>query len=269
MSRRFAEVIGDPVSHSKSPAIHGFWLEELGIDADYRTHRVPEGGVGAYLDARRGDPHWCGANVTIPHKQAALAAADDVTPAAQRIGAANCLVPRDGRVLADNSDAAGFAEPLATQALAGKRAAVIGAGGAARAVLVALADLGIGPVALYNRDTDKAEGLLAALGIAGEALPLGDAAPEVDLLVNASALGMVGYPPCPLSPAAMPATGIVYDIVYAPLETPLLEAAEKKGLRTIDGLAMLIGQAAVAFALFFGEAPPRRHDATLRERLLR
>lgn len=265
----YAEVIGDPIAHSKSPAIHRFWLERLGIAADYHAVRVAEGELAAHFAARRADPAWRGCNVTIPHKQAALAAADDASAAARAIGAANCIVPRAGAMFADNSDAAGFLEPLAGTDLEGRTAAVVGAGGAARAILHALASRGIGSVLLYNRDVARAEALLAEFGLAGEARALAEAAPEVALLVNASALGMAGYPECPVSPAAMAPEGIVYDIVYAPLATPLLEAAGARGLCTIDGLAMLIGQAAVAFELFFGAPPPRDDDAALREMLVR
>lgn len=269
MTSIYAEVIGDPIAHSKSPAIHGFWLERLGIDADYRATHVAADGLAAYFDARRADADWRGCNVTIPHKAAALAAADSAREAAIAIGAANCIVPRGGRLVADNSDAAGFLEPLGAGAIAGKRAAVVGAGGAARAILFALGQGRIGDVLLYNRDVDKAEMLLTEFGLAGEALPLAEAAPAADLLVNASALGMSGYPPCPVSVDGLAGNAIVYDIVYAPLETPLLAAARARGLATIDGLAMLIGQAAVAFEMFFGAPAPRAGDAELRALLAR
>ena len=176
----------------------------------------------------------------------------------------------DGRVIGTNTDAAGFYAPLAELDLAGVPVAVIGAGGAARAVLFALSRLGVGPVTILNRNVLKAAALLSSFGLKGQALPLDAPLPPAALLVNASALGMVGQPPLTLDLAPLPETAVVYDLVYAPLETPLLAAARSRGLDTVDGLDMLIGQAALAFELFFGVAPPRdeARDEALRALLV-
>jgi len=146
---------------------------------------------------------------------------------------------------------------------------VIGAGGAGRAVLYALAGIGVGPVTLFNRNVDKGAALLSSFGLEGQALPIGDAVPPSALVVNATSLGMTGQPVLDLDLSALPGDAVVYDIVYAPLETALLAAARARGLATIDGLEMLIGQAAVAFERFFGAAPPRERDPELRAILLR
>lgn len=266
----FAEVIGDPIAQSKSPRIHRFWLEKLGIAADYRACHVTADGLADYLAQRRRDGDWRGCNVTIPHKLAALALADRVERVAERIGASNCLLPQaDGTLLATNTDAAGFLEPLAGRKF--DAACVIGAGGAARAVLSALVELGVGRITLRNRSVAKGAALLAEFAVAGEALALDGTGEPVDLLVNTSALGMAGQPPLPAALLDIRHLvrdgGTVYDIVYAPLETQLLAAARAEGRVCIDGLAMLIGQAAVAFERFFGMAAPRQHDDELRERL--
>ena len=269
MTSPYAEVIGDPVAHSKSPTIHRFWIEKLGLDADYRARHVTPAGLAGYFSDRRADPDWRGCNVTIPHKGAALDHADRWLDPAAKAGATNCIFADPTGLLATNTDIGGFLEPLAGIALAGKHAFVIGAGGAARAVVLALAERGIGRLTVCNRDLKKARGLVAGLGIDVEAVALAEAAPDADLLVNASPLGMAGYPDPPISVARLPEEAVVYDLVYAPLETRLLAAARARGLRTIDGLAMLVGQAAAAFSLFFASAAPREHDAELRALLLR
>lgn len=267
--RPYAEVIGDPIAHSKSPLIHGFWLDRLGIAADYRACHVRPEELGDYVAARAADPHWRGCNVTIPHKLAVLDHVADPGGVGQSIGAANTVFRGEGGVLtATNTDAGGFFAPLADADLAGRPVAVVGAGGAARAVLFALSRIGCGPVTILNRNVLKASALLASFGLKGRALPLDAALPPAALLVNTSALGMTGQPPLDLDLSPLPADAIVYDIVYAPLETGLLQAADARSLATIDGLEMLVGQAALAFELFFGVAPPRDADEALRERLL-
>ncbi|OQW45577.1 MAG: shikimate dehydrogenase [Proteobacteria bacterium SG_bin6] len=259
-----AEVIGDPIAHSKSPLIHGFWLKALGIDAEYRAVRVAPEALGAYVAERAPDPDWRGCNVTIPHKVAILDHVADPGGVRESIGAANTVARGGDGPFATNTDAAGFYAPLAEQDLAGAPVAVIGAGGAARAVLFALAKMGVGPVTLLNRTPLKGAALLARFGLKGKALPLGATLPPVRLLVNASPLGMAGQPELALDLDPLPEDAIVYDLVYAPLDTPLLLAAEARGLEAIDGLDMLIGQAALAFELFFGAAPPRDRDEELR-----
>lgn len=269
MTRPFAEVIGDPIAHSKSPVIHGFWLEALGIDADYRATHVTPDGLAGHFAARRDDRAWRGCNVTIPHKLAVMGLVADPGGVRATIGAMNTVI-RDGEALTGtNTDAAGFYAPIAGLALEGRHAVVIGAGGAARAILFALSKIGIGTVTILNRNVLKAAGLLASFGLKGEALPLGAALPPADLLVNASALGMTGQPPLAIDLAPLPGHAVVYDAVYAPLETDLLAQAHVRGLDTVDGLEMLIGQAALAFELFFHAEPPRNRDDELRARLVR
>ncbi|NJS13888.1 MAG: shikimate dehydrogenase [Sphingopyxis sp.] len=266
--RPYAEVIGDPIAHSKSPLIHTYWLSELGIDADYRAcHVVPET-LKDYVASRRGDPLWRGCNVTLPHKQAVIAHVADPGGIERSIGAANTLFHSDGALICTNTDAAGFFAPIADANLAGAPVVVVGAGGAARAVLFALAQVGVGPVTLLNRNVLKGSALLAHFGLKGRALPLDATVPPAALLVNASSLGMKGQAPLEIDISALPADAIVYDLVYAPLETRLLAEARARGLETVDGLEMLIGQAAVAFELFFGATPPDDPDGRLRALLL-
>jgi shikimate dehydrogenase len=260
----YAELIGDPVAHSKSPVIHRFWLDRLGIAADYRAKRVGADGLAAYFAARRADPAWLGCNITMPHKIAALDHVANAGDLAQSIGATNTVLRDGDRLVATNTDAAGFYAPLADIDLAGAPVAVIGAGGAARAVLFALARCGVGPVTLVARNPLKAAMLLSALGVRGATQGLDAPLPPARLLVNASPLGMAGHDAFAGDLDRLPPDAIVYDLVYDPLVTPLIAAAEARGLDTIDGLEMLVGQAAVAFELLFGAAAPREHDGELR-----
>jgi shikimate dehydrogenase len=267
--RPYAEVIGDPIAHSKSPLIHNFWLRKLSIDADYRATHVTPDDLPAFIEARRADPDWRGCNVTIPHKVAMLDLVADPGGVRDSIGAMNTVVRREGGdLLGTNTDAAGFYAPIADLDLVGAPVAIVGAGGAARAVLFALSRMDVGKVTILNRSPLKGAALLGRFGLKGDALPLTARLPEAKLLVNTSALGMEGQPPLELDLLPLPSDAIVYDIVYAPLHTPLLDAAEARGLETIDGLEMLVGQAAAAFELFFGAPAPREHDGELREKLL-
>ena len=263
----YADVIGDPIAHSKSPTIHKFWIDTLGIEADYRrTHVRPEG-LSAYLNDARADPDWRGCNVTIPHKIAIMDLVDDPGAVRGSIGAMNTIIRQpDGSLIGTNTDAAGFYAPIAELDLTDAPVVVIGAGGAARAVLFALSRLGVGPVTILNRNVLKAAALLSSFGLKGQSLPLDAKLPPAALLVNASPLGMTGQPPLPLDLSPLPKDALVYDLVYAPLETELLAAARARDLDTVDGLDMLIGQAALAFELFFGAAPPRddARDTALR-----
>jgi shikimate dehydrogenase len=267
--RPYAEVIGDPIAHSKSPLIHGFWLAQLDIDAEYRACHVLPDQLAAYVAARAADPDWRGCNVTIPHKLAMLDHVADPGSVRGSIGAINTVArDADGHLFGTNTDAGGFWAPLGDLNLTGQPVVVIGAGGAARAVLFALKQMGCGPVTILNRNVLKASALLAGFGLKGQALPLDAWLPPAALLVNASALGMTGHPPLDIDLTSLPDSALVYDLVYAPLETALIQQAEARGLETVDGLEMLVGQAALAFELFFGAAPPREQDAELRELLL-
>ena len=262
----FAEVIGDPIKHSKSPLIHKFWIDSLKLEADYRLCQIEAAGLGAYFTARQADPDWRGCNVTIPHKLAVFDHVFDPGDVRGTIGAANTVFRQDdGGFILTNTDAAGFYAPIAQLDLTGQQIVVIGAGGASRAVLFALSRLDVGPVTILNRNVLKAAALLSAFGLKGKALPLDAKLPPAALLVNASALGMAGQAPLELDLDPLPEDAVVYDVVYAPLETPLLAQASARGLDTVDGLDMLIGQATLAFELFFGVAPPR--DDALDEEL--
>ena len=267
---RYAEVIGDPIVQSKSPAMHGFWLATLGIGAAYRATRVGPDDLARYFESRRDDPDWAGCNITAPDKVAALDHVEDRGGLRVGVGAINTVVrAEDGALVGTNTDIAGFYAPLAGLDLADRPVTVVGSGGAARAVLFALARLGVGPVTLLARSPLKGAALLAAFGLKGEAVPLRPAAsPDCALLVNASSLGMVGQPSLDLDLAPLDAGAWVYDLVTAPIETPLLAAARARGLETVDGLEMLVGQGAVAFELFFGVEPPRERDDELRALLM-
>lgn len=272
----YAEVIGDPIRQSKSPAIHGYWLDALGLAGHYRATHVTADGLAAFLAERRGDPAWRGCNVTMPHKQAVIAGLDRLDPLAAQVGAVNTIVPEAGGLAGYNTDVPGFLEPLRPwlQPVPRlNRALVIGTGGAARAIILALANAGL-PLTVAGRDPAKAQGLLdnlapgtvhAVCNLAGiDPRRLGPAT----LVVNATALGMTGQPPLPFDPAAAPAGTVVYDIVTSPVETALIAAARAAGHPVIDGLAMLIGQADHAFRRFFGANPPRGDaDGPLRARL--
>ena len=280
----YAEVIGDPIAQSKSPSIHNFWLEMLGIDADYRGTHVASHALGDYLHARRDDTDWCGCNVTMPHKLAVLPLLDRLDPLAERIGAVNTVVREEsGALVGYNTDAPGFLEPL-TARLGEQHffrmARVLGTGGAARAVVAALAQEGF-TLVLAGRNPAKARALLGDLAPDGEhhTPPLDHFAHATDfafddregccdLVVNTTPLGMLGQPALPFDWSHAPPGSIAYDIVTDPVETEFLRAAKAAGFETVDGLSMLIGQAAYAFELFFGQRPPREHDAELRKRLV-
>lgn len=261
----YAAVIGNPVSHSKSPLIHLFWLHKLGLEGDYRAVHVPPHDLESYIARSRNDAFWRGCNVTIPHKIAVLDLVEDRGNVRASIGAMNTLLRQpDGTVIGTNTDAAGFFAPIADLPLEGAAVAVIGSGGAAHAVLFALARAAVGDVTLLARSPLKGAALLARVGLPGKVVALGAPLPPAALLVNASSLGMTGQPPLLLDLTPLPDDAVVYDVVYAPLDTALLAAADARGLAVVDGIEMLIGQAAIAFELFFGKPAPREHDDELR-----
>ena len=280
----YAEVIGDPIAQSKSPAIHGFWLAELGLAGEYRRCHVRADDLADYLAARRADPDWRGCNVTMPHKQAVMPLLDRIDPLAARVGAVNTIVPEDGGLAGYNTDVPGFLEPL--QPLLGeshlfRMARILGTGGAARAVIAGLAGEGF-VLVVAGRNPDKARELLDELDPGGDhhAVDLAhfsdptdfafdDREGICDLVVNASLLGMAGQPPLLFDWSHAPPGSVAYDIVTSPLDTQFLQAARAAGHPAIDGLAMLIGQADHAFAHFFGQRPPRGRDAELRANITR
>jgi shikimate dehydrogenase len=262
----FAEVIGDPVAQSKSPIIHKFWLEKLALEGDYRATRVTVAELPSYLAERRNDPDWRGCNVTMPLKQAAADLVDGIEGQLGRIGAINTIVPGGGLLMGTNTDTTGMLEALIAARAAGPLVAVVGAGGAARAVCLALSAY-VPELVVLNRDVAKAERMIADLGIEATARGLDQPLPAAGLLVNASPLGMRNHPQFPLALDPLPAHAVVIDIVTDPLDTDLLVAARARGLRTVDGLVMLIGQAAAAFAMFFQANAPRACDCDLRRML--
>ena len=265
MTQPYAEVIGDPIGHSKSPVIHKFWLAKLGLDGDFRATCVAVADLAAFIADRRADPDWRGCNVTIPHKIAIMDHVDDPGDVRASIGAMNTVLrDREGVLTGTNTDAGGFYAPIAGLSLEGKPVAVVGTGGAAHAVLFALSRVGVGPVTVLARNPLKGAALLARFGLKGNVQSLAVPLPPVALLVQTTQLGMIGQPPLDIDLSPLPDDAVVYDIVYAPLMTPLLAAAQARGLEIVDGLEMLIGQAALAFELFFGVAPPRDADGELR-----
>lgn len=277
----FAEVIGDPIAQSKSPLIHRFWLEKLGLEGDYRRSHVLAEGLPDYLiRARSAGAEWRGCNVTMPHKQAILPLLDRLDPVAARLGAVNTVVHEaDGTLTGHNTDAPGFIEPLLPMLAQNhlfRMARVLGTGGAARAIVAALAARNL-VIVLAGRDEAKARAMFDELAPGGDNhavrldhfatatdFAFDDRAGCLDLVVNASLLGMVGQPPLMFELSHAPPGSVFYDIVTAPAETDLLRRARAAGFRTIDGLAMLIGQAAAAFEMFFDRPAPRAHDAELR-----
>lgn len=274
MAIPYAEVIGDPVAHSKSPLMHLFWLEKLGIKADYRAVCVNGESISDYLLSRRADSLWRGCNVTMPLKRIACERVDSRTEAAKKTGAVNAIIPDPSGLLGTNTDVSGIvaALPDAHDAVA----CIIGAGGAASAALIALERGGAAGIGILARDPGKAKKSLPDIS-----LPVGfrpfdkamDALAGVDMVLNASPLGMEGQPPMPndviYALDRIRPDGFVLDMVYAPLRTGLLNRAEELRLAWADGLTMLIGQAAEAFRLFFGSLPPREWDGELRELLSR
>ncbi|MEM6615724.1 MAG: shikimate dehydrogenase [Pseudomonadota bacterium] len=255
-------VIGHPISHSLSPVIHNYWIERHSLDARYTKQNVkPENLADFIEDIRAGRVH--GANVTIPHKEHVLGLIDHIGDAGRSIGAVNTLWRSDdGRVFGDNSDRSGFFEHLsATHPDWRERTAsalVLGAGGAARAILSGLTDANVSKIAVANRTLDRAERLAKDLCPSAEVFDYAstqDRISEFDLIINTSALGMTGQPALPLRLRPRDEGVIVCDIVFSPLETELLAQARQHGFRTVDGLGMLLHQAKLGFSKWFSVLP--------------
>ncbi|GBE43284.1 shikimate dehydrogenase [bacterium BMS3Bbin10] len=254
-------VIGWPVEHSRSPLIHGHWLRQYGIDGAYTKEAVAPDELAEFLSQleARG---FAGANVTVPHKEAALAAADREDDAARAIGAANTLWFENGRLHASNTDAYGFLANLDEGAPGWddpkSPALVLGAGGAARAVVYALISRGFGEIRLVNRTGPRAEALAAHFDGPVQALDWDGRSGQVPgcgLVVNTTTLGMTGAARLGIDLSGAGETCVVADLVYAPLRTELLEGARALGLRTVDGLGMLLHQAVPGFEKWFGVRP--------------
>lgn len=254
-----AFVAGHPVAHSRSPLLHGYWLEHYGIDGSYEARDVPPADFPAFLRSFP-DHGFAGGNVTLPHKEAAFTGADRRDGAAEAIGAANTLWLEDGRLVAGNTDAYGFAANLDHRAPGWREsetALVIGAGGAARSVVHALAEAGIADIRVANRTFARAEALAARFPAmrAEKWDRLNELLGRADLLVNTTSLGMAGQGPLDIDVERLPDTAVVADIVYVPLVTPLLHKASARDLTAVDGLGMLLHQAVPGFERWFGRRP--------------
>lgn len=254
-----AFVAGHPVAHSRSPLLHGYWLEHYAIDGSYEARDVAPADFAAFLRSFP-DHGFAGGNVTLPHKEAAFAGADRRDGAAEAIGAANTLWLEDGRLIAGNTDAYGFAANLdhcAPGWRESETALVIGAGGAARSVVHALGEAGMSDIRVVNRTVARAEALAtrfpATRAVEWDRLP--DLLADTDLLVNTTSLGMAGHGPLDIDLDCLPASAVVADIVYVPLVTPLLRNASARGLTAVDGLGMLLHQAVPGFERWFGRRP--------------
>jgi shikimate dehydrogenase len=254
-------VIGWPIAHSRSPMIHGYWLKKYGIDGSYTREPVRPEEVTAFLGSLR-ERGLAGCNVTIPHKEAAFAAAAERSAAARAVGAANTLWLEGGRLAADNTDSLGFINHLRASVAGfdarGCAVAVLGAGGSSRAVIHAVLEAGAAEVRIFNRTRERADAVARHFGPRVKPCDWrdrGDRSREVRLLVNATSLGMKGAPALEMPLAQLGEACVVFDLVYVPLETALLAAARARGLAAVDGLGMLLHQATPGFEKWFGVMP--------------
>ena len=254
---RVAGVIGDPVRHSLSPVLHNAAFRALDLDWVYLAFEVAAGEGGAAVEAVR-TLGIEGLSVTMPHKADVARAVDRLSPVAERLGAVNTVVRRGGVLVGESTDGEGFVAALRQDEgfdPAGKRCLVVGAGGAARAVVLALVEAGATEVVVAGRTPEKVAAAAALAADRGRVGTVEDAG-DVDLVVNATPLGMGGDPSLPIAPDRLAPGQVVADLVYSPLVTPLLEAARARGVVAVNGLGMLIHQAALAFRLWTGEDPP-------------
>jgi len=259
---RLAAVIGSPVRHSLSPALHNAAFAAVDLDWVYVALEVPSGQVPAALDGARA-LGIAGLSVTMPHKEAAAAACDRLTDAAAVLGAVNCIVTEGDRLVGHNTDGAGFVAALAADGIEieGRRCVVLGAGGAARAVALALATEGADEVGVVNRTESRAREVVDLLGARGrvvEASAVGSVVGAADLVVNGTPIGMgrPGPGEMPIDPALLRGGQVVVDLVYEPRETPFLDAARQCGAVAINGIPLLVHQAAIAFHLWTGVDAP-------------
>ncbi|MBW0006024.1 MAG: shikimate dehydrogenase [Hyphomicrobiales bacterium] len=255
-------VIGDPVAHSRSPLVHGFWLAELGIEGSYGREQVSDEALAPFIRGLR-ERGYVGCNVTLPHKEAAFHLMHETTELARSLAAVNTIwFDEEGRLHGDNTDVHGFIANLDQEApgwrKATKTALVLGAGGAARAVVMGLAICGVERVIVANRSTHRTDALVAGLPRVVQAVRLDrlpQLLPQIDLLANTTSLGMVGQPHHAFTLETLKPNALVTDIVYVPLETELLREARLRGHPTVGGLGMLLHQAAPGFEHWYGKRP--------------
>ena len=254
-------VIGWPINHSRSPLIHNYWIKNHKIDALYEKIPVAPENLTTFLTTMR-DQGYVGCNVTIPHKENAIASIDQPDHRVKRIGALNTIFHRDGKSCATSTDGEGFFQNLVSHvrnfSLRDRTVIILGAGGAARAIVDRLLEEMPATILIANRTPDRAKQIEQDFGpivnsIAIETLP--KFLPQMDLLVNTTSLGMIGHDPLRVDVKLLPKTAVVADIVYAPLKTDLIKAAENLGLRTAPGLGMLLHQAVRGFELWLGVKP--------------
>ena len=256
---RAACLIGWPAAHSRSPLIHHYWLRTLGIEGGYNIEAVPPEGFAEFV-LHLSTHGFVGANVTIPHKERALALSKP-DARASAVGAANTLWYEGGELRSTNTDIEGLINNLDACAPGWDAAAdalVLGAGGSSRAVVFGLIERGVKRVHLANRTVERARALADRFGASVQPVSwdaIGDLLPRAGLLVNTTSLGMHGQPPLEVDVSLLPSHAVVADLVYVPLETPLLAAARARGLKTADGLGMLLHQAVRGFELWFGQRP--------------
>jgi len=254
-------VVGWPVAHSRSPLIHGYWLARYGIEGSYTRAAVKPEAAADFLRNLR-DEEYVGCNVTIPHKETAFAVADETLPAARAAGAANTLWYDGERLMADNTDGAGFVSNVRATApgfaFDGAAVSLLGAGGSARGIVHALLEAGAGEIRLFNRTRGRADALAGAFGARVKAFDWGerkDRSRGASLIVNTTPIGMGSSEALVMDLDVLDRNCVVADIVYVPLDTPLLAAARRRRLATVDGLGLLLHQAVPGFERWFGVRP--------------
>lgn len=266
---KLAGVCGWPIHHSLSPVLHNYWLKKTGISGAYIPFAVrPDRAVEAFQSLKQTSIR--GVNVTLPLKRQAFLAADEHTSDAQRLGAANCLYKREGKLIAHNTDMQGFAAPLLgkmdARQIAQSSVLIIGAGGAARAVIGALLSLNVPEIRITNRTDSKAEDLVSDVNLPSlNSLLWNDrqgAVAHADIIVNSTSAGMSGYPELDVSLKTARAGTLIYDLIYTPRQTPFMKQAENYGCEILGGLPMLIEQARPSFRHFYGELPMKEADPT-------
>lgn len=257
-----AFVTGYPISHSKSPLIHGYWLKKYGLNGSYEAVEVSPKDYPSFIESLKSDnSEFLGGNVTIPHKEQTFKLVDTVDDIAAQIGAANTIYKKDGKLCATNTDVYGFTANLDDfdkKWRIGKKAVVLGAGGASRAILFALKQVGFEEVLLFNRTLERAKNLGAIFGDHIKALPMSELQSnflDADLFINTTSLGMGGTEVPNLDFTIMADDALVTDIVYTPLITPFLQMAMDQNMKTADGFGMLLHQAVPGFEHWFGERP--------------